>query len=141
VPRLLKDQRRVVELLSTGLTRTEACRRAGMSRGTFYYWLHRSPAFRAAVLEAAMRSGPATGRSGAQWCRSCGLVLSAQATFCRRCGAFQNEPLAHLTTRNESLGLPADTPASVVLPEWAAILLLTVSLSALLTFLFVLPGT
>jgi hypothetical protein len=29
----------------------------------------------------------------------------------------------------------------VVLPEWAAILLLTVSLSALLTFLFVLPGT
>ena len=135
---LLRDQRRLIELLATGLTRTEACRRVGMSRGTFYYWLHRSPAFRAAVFEAAERAGPPSGRSGVQLCRSCGQILSAQAAFFRRCGAFQSElypqPVEDSSAQEEA------SSAFIFVPEWAGILLLTVSISALLTYLFVLPG-
>ena len=134
-------EKRLLELLSTGVSRTEACRRSGMSRGSFYYWMQRSPAFRAAVLEARMGSTRAFDRGGVQSCGECGRVLSATALFCVRCGSPQSARARRRDLRPVGPGVqPAGRVASVTVPEWAGILLIALTLSAFFTFLFLLPG-
>jgi hypothetical protein len=134
-------EKRLLELLSMGMSRSEACRLSGMSRGSFYYWMRRSPAFRASVLEARIGATHTFDHGGVQSCGDCGLVLSATAMFCRRCGSPQYvRPRRRRNLRPVGPGLRHDRTASVSLPEWAGILILAVVISLFFTFLFLLPG-